>query len=198
MMASSVHSTWPFCISDLNLSFFFLSCLMEIVGARFHCAICPSVDICSNCESAGLPGNLTSPDGGHDSSHIMIKVRLLRTALILIAYVHKVPFPLSTSEVDAASRRALSLWTGRDAPNLQSNRDNPPEGARRSNSGGSNEAATVIGPGADGTRDGIHRMDHGMNCNGCGKGIIGVRYQCAGCPSPDGQGYSLVGINPHS
>ena len=50
------------------------SCLRNIVGARFHCAICDSVDICSNCESAGLPGNLDSADGGHNSSHILIKV----------------------------------------------------------------------------------------------------------------------------
>ncbi|THH30104.1 hypothetical protein EUX98_g4071 [Antrodiella citrinella] len=48
-------------------------CLLEIVGARFHCAECTSVDICSNCDSAGLPGNLDSADGGHNSSHIMIK-----------------------------------------------------------------------------------------------------------------------------
>ncbi|KAK0482145.1 hypothetical protein EDD18DRAFT_1362753 [Armillaria luteobubalina] len=48
-------------------------CLLDIVGARFHCAICDSVDICYNCESAGLPGNLDSADGGHNSSHILIK-----------------------------------------------------------------------------------------------------------------------------
>jgi Zinc finger, ZZ type len=53
------------------------SCLLDIVGARFHCAICDSVDICANCESAGLPGNLDSADGGHNSSHILIKVNLL-------------------------------------------------------------------------------------------------------------------------
>ena len=53
----------------------FYSCIQDIVGARFHCVVCDSVDICSNCESAGLPGNLNSSDGGHDSSHIMIKVR---------------------------------------------------------------------------------------------------------------------------
>ena len=47
---------------------------MDIVGARFHCAICESVDICSNCEAAGLPGNLDADEGGHNSSHIMIKV----------------------------------------------------------------------------------------------------------------------------
>ena len=48
--------------------------MQEIVGARFHCAICQNVDICSNCDAAGLPGNLDSADGGHVSSHIMIKV----------------------------------------------------------------------------------------------------------------------------
>ena len=50
--------------------------------ARFHCAICDSVDICANCDAAGLPGNLDSADGGHVSSHIMIKVRLSRSAPI--------------------------------------------------------------------------------------------------------------------
>lgn len=64
------------------------SCLRPIIGARFHCAICVSVDICSNCESAGLPGNLTAEvEGGHDSSHIMIKVlpshKLVGSRLIL-------------------------------------------------------------------------------------------------------------------
>jgi hypothetical protein len=54
--------------------FFFYSCLRNIVGARFHCAICESVEICSSCESAGLPGNIDSAEGGHSSSHIMIKV----------------------------------------------------------------------------------------------------------------------------
>ncbi|KAG8848620.1 hypothetical protein FRB91_010651 [Serendipita sp. 411] len=155
-------------------------CLMEIVGARFHCAICPSVDICSNCESAGLPGNLTSPDGGHDSSHIMIKV----------------PFPLTSSEVDMASRKALLLWRGRDGPNVAFNRLN---GANDANINGALEhdpyADTVIGgggaPNSDGSQSGMQRMDHGMYCNGCGLRIIGVRYQCAGCPSSDGQGYSL-------
>ncbi|KAF9047190.1 hypothetical protein BDZ89DRAFT_1099279 [Hymenopellis radicata] len=76
-------------------------CLLDIVGARFHCAICDSVDICANCESAGLPGNLDSADGGHTSSHILIKI----------------PFPLETTEVQTASRRAIHLWTGRDAVN---------------------------------------------------------------------------------
>lgn len=61
--------------SGIYIDAHFDSCLQDIVGARFHCVVCDSVDICSNCESVGLPGNLDSSDGGHDSSHIMIKVR---------------------------------------------------------------------------------------------------------------------------
>ena len=57
--------------------------MQDIVGARFHCALCDNIDICSNCESAGLPGNLTAPDGGHDSSHIMIKVSILFLSTVM-------------------------------------------------------------------------------------------------------------------
>ena len=66
----------PVCLRLLTTSCLLTShsCMLDIVGARFHCAICDSVDICSNCESAGLPGNLDSSDDGHNSSHIMIKV----------------------------------------------------------------------------------------------------------------------------
>ncbi|VDB99879.1 unnamed protein product [Peniophora sp. CBMAI 1063] len=48
------------------------NCKQDIVGARFHCVNCvSSVDICSNCEVAGLHGD----DGGdgHSSSHVLLK-----------------------------------------------------------------------------------------------------------------------------
>ncbi|KAK2463608.1 hypothetical protein APHAL10511_004359 [Amanita phalloides] len=48
-------------------------CRREIIGARFHCPFC-GVDICQNCEAAGLPGNLDASNGGHDSTHIMLKI----------------------------------------------------------------------------------------------------------------------------
>ena len=70
--AQYVHLIMNFFLCSLSLIY---SCLLDIVGARFHCAICDSVDICSHCESAGLPGNLDSSDGGHNSSHILIKVK---------------------------------------------------------------------------------------------------------------------------
>ncbi|KAJ1306894.1 hypothetical protein OPQ81_007879 [Rhizoctonia solani] len=93
-------------------------CLQTIIGARFHCAVCPSVDICANCESAGL----APPEGEHESSHIMIKI----------------PYPLDKREVNDASRRALDLWDSRDGPALGVQRP-------RANSVGSNQARTVLG-----------------------------------------------------
>ena len=69
------------------------SCLQDILGARFHCAICDSVDICSNCESAGLPGNLDSSDGGHLSSHIMIKVCTRHHSPRVFAFLTSNRFP---------------------------------------------------------------------------------------------------------
>jgi len=141
-------------------------CMLDIVGARFHCAICDSVDICANCESAGLPGNLDSADGGHNSSHILIKI----------------PYPLETDEVQTASRRAIHLWQGRDAANVG---HQPPKPSKAS-SVVSSYARTVIGSGTRLPPD----EDHHIFCHGCGQNIVGVRYQCANCPSQP-QGFSL-------
>ncbi|KAF9461245.1 hypothetical protein BDZ94DRAFT_1264328 [Collybia nuda] len=142
-------------------------CLLDIVGARFHCAICDSIDICSNCESAGLPGNLDSDDDGHNSSHILIKI----------------PYPLERTELQTASQRALHLWTGRDAASvgLSVPRSKP-------SSVVSSYTRTVVGSGTrliQGPSD-----DHQLFCNGCSHPIFGVRYQCGNCPSSP-RGYNL-------
>ncbi|EJU03700.1 hypothetical protein DACRYDRAFT_49374 [Dacryopinax primogenitus] len=131
-------------------------CLQDIVGARFHCAICSDVDICANCEAAGLPGNLTAPDGGHDDSHIMIKI----------------PYPLDPTQVEAASRRARNLWSQRDglALDLAFPR-------QRANSSSSDSLPTVIGA----IRS--DEVSQHIICKGCDELIEGVRYQCAHCPS---------------
>lgn len=46
-----------------------LSCLQDIVGPRFHCAVCPSWDLCIQCEGLSATGN-----GSHTADHIMMKV----------------------------------------------------------------------------------------------------------------------------
>ena len=100
------------------------SCLLDIVGARFHCAICDSVDICSNCESAGLPGNLDSSDDSHNSSHIMIKVRSLYFihGAILIFSVDTIS-PGKYRIADGQSESSKSLDWKRCAQCLRSSRE---------------------------------------------------------------------------
>lgn len=137
-------------------------CMRDIFGARFHCAICPDVDICSNCESAGLPGNLHSSEGGHDSSHILIKI----------------PFPLGTTQVQNASRRAILLWKVRDAANV-----GYPAAGHESTQDMANYAGTVVGTGSSSTTLLDSPDNHQISCNQCRSPIVGVRYQCAHCPS---------------
>ncbi|KAH9172964.1 hypothetical protein EDB89DRAFT_2069194 [Lactarius sanguifluus] len=81
------------------------NCQQDIVGARFRCVDCMNIniDICSNCETAGLPGNLDASDGGHSSSHIMLKI----------------PVPLNMHEVQNVSQRAHGLSHGRDRADLR-------------------------------------------------------------------------------
>ncbi|KAF7977582.1 hypothetical protein HWV62_3170 [Athelia sp. TMB] len=122
-------------------------CMLDIIGARFHCAICDSVDICSNCESAGLPGNLDSSDDSHNSSHIMIKI----------------PFPLEINELQTASKRATKLWTDRDAPNVLGG---PMNTASKASSVYSSYARTVVGNGKKLVEE-PREDDHGKHCNSC-------------------------------
>ncbi|KAL1941300.1 hypothetical protein VTO73DRAFT_7512 [Trametes versicolor] len=138
-------------------------CMQEIVGARFHCAQCENIDICQNCDAAGLPGNLDSPDGGHISSHIMIKI----------------PHPIPTADLQSTSQIAIKLWMGRDAAHVQAA---SPNGHARRNSLGSAYSHTVLGSGArvDAT---TVAAEHGIACDGCAQPIVGVRYQCANCSS---------------
>jgi hypothetical protein len=138
--------------------------LLDIVGARFHCAICDSVDICSNCESAGLPGNLDSSDDSHNSSHIMIKVyrpaRLWGTLLTS----QQIPYPLETTELQTASRRAANLWSDRDAPNVLGG---PLSSKSKPSSVYSSYARTVIGTGNRNLMEEEREDDHHKCCNAC-------------------------------
>ncbi|EIM86861.1 uncharacterized protein STEHIDRAFT_97694 [Stereum hirsutum FP-91666 SS1] len=139
-------------------------CMQDVVGARFRCIDCTTmdVDICANCEAAGLPGNLDSSDGGHNSSHVMLKI----------------PTPLNTTEVMSVSRRAYRLHHARGQVATPSS-----AGLTRSSPGSASSVfgKTVMngdmGMGADDDDE-----DHLMLCDSCGQSIVGVRYQCLSCP----------------
>ncbi|KAH8111378.1 hypothetical protein DFH11DRAFT_1690419 [Phellopilus nigrolimitatus] len=135
--------------------------LMDIVGARFHCTICESVDICSNYEAAGLPGNLDTDDGD--------------------------PHPLK-SEQSADSARPL--WTGRDSlyvqrtPRRRVRTDSLREADAVTIIGSGSKHARS---GCCGRK----ALDLRIACKGCNQSNVGVRFQCATCPATKTQSYSL-------
>lgn len=142
---------------------------MDIVGARFHCAICDSVDICSNCESVGLPGNLDSSDGGHVSSHIMIKVITSLTTNKLFGAdtdcVLQIPFPVPIAELQSASETAKLIIAGRDATTVAESRP-------RSRRNSFMSSRTVLGSGThagdqNGSSTASRGHEHGIPCNEC-------------------------------
>jgi len=126
------------------------------------------VDICSNCESAGLPGNLDSSDGGHDSSHIMIKI----------------PYPVEPSKVQEVSHRAMARWNGGDAEHVGINglHHHLRTRSRRSSFDGTVRLSDMESMGS---------LNHGVRCDSCSLMIVGTRYQCGNCPSIP-HSYNLV------
>ncbi|BEJ13657.1 hypothetical protein CspHIS471_0308310 [Cutaneotrichosporon sp. HIS471] len=166
------------------------NCLQDIVGPRFHCAVCPSWDLCIQCEGVGATG-----DGSHTPDHIMMKI----------------PVPLASSEVEVVSRRARDRWFQQDSstvaatPSSRSSSPtievetvyapafrtsvrgpSPASGPPRTNQGRTTpRAAPVVGIG-----DGL---DHNARCANCNEWIMGRRFQCANCPS-DPIPYNLCSI----
>ncbi|KAF8623215.1 hypothetical protein AX15_006453 [Amanita polypyramis BW_CC] len=138
-------------------------CLQDVVGARFHCPYC-GVDICQNCESAGLPGNLDATDGGHDSTHIMLKI----------------PYHLDSEKVNELSTLARHLKS--DAPAIG-------RGFAPSLSASTShvDISTSLGSVS------LEQRDHQLFCGHCRQTIIGVRYQCVNCSSSP-TSYSLCQI----
>ncbi|KAI0319978.1 hypothetical protein OF83DRAFT_1107303 [Amylostereum chailletii] len=133
-------------------------CGQDIVGARFHCVTCTKqqVDICSNCETAGLPGNLDTAEGEHNSSsHMLLKF----------------PMPVKASEVQVVTDR-VRMMASRDHANIHFHRSSP-------SSVSSSIARTVLkGRGSDNAP-----KSHLVLCNSCGESIVGSRFQCMSCPS---------------
>ncbi|OWZ68671.1 hypothetical protein AYX14_00879 [Cryptococcus neoformans] len=167
------------------------NCLQDIVGPRFHCAVCPSWDLCIQCEGIHMAGG----DGsGHLSDHIMMKI----------------PVPLPTSEVEAVSRRARDRWFQQDRTVATSGGDplvsslSQPYHSRSSSPIGDN--STLYAPTATRVRNASplppsqivnvsqrDALDHGVRCGNCNEWIMGRRYQCANCPS-DPVGFNLCSI----
>ncbi|KAL7421406.1 hypothetical protein Q5752_004291 [Cryptotrichosporon argae] len=87
------------------------NCLQDIVGPRFHCAVCPSWDLCIQCEGVSAPGG-----GSHTADHIMMKI----------------PNPLPNAEVEAVSRRARDRWFAQDRTVAASLPPIPPASSRSS------------------------------------------------------------------
>ncbi|WWC73241.1 uncharacterized protein I206_107207 [Kwoniella pini CBS 10737] len=161
------------------------NCLQDIVGPRFHCAVC-AVDLCIQCEAVVSDFNGTS----HTADHIMMKI----------------PVPISSHEVDAVSRRARDRWFRQDRT-MAVNQPDP----FRDDAGGSSRSSsptndTVYAPTAErhgesqpmATQQVINvttpdALDHGLKCGNCHQWIMGRRYQCANCPS-DPEGYNLCSI----
>jgi len=88
--------------------------------------------------------------------------------------------PLESAEVRTASERAKALLSGRDAPALDSRGPRP-----RANSSESSYQQTVMGAARSSDRKGIRAlsMEHHIVCRACNRPIVGLRYQCASCPS---------------
>ncbi|WVO18309.1 hypothetical protein L204_106024 [Cryptococcus depauperatus] len=160
------------------------NCLKDIVGPRFHCAVCPSWDLCIQCESIQVSDGEGS---GHHADHIMMKI----------------PVPLPSSEIEAVSRRARDRWIQQDrtvatagfhqhtlftrspSPSGDTSTLYAPTAGRR--------AASPLPPSQIihiTTRD---VLDHGVRCGNCSEWIVGKRYQCANCPS-DPVGFNLCSI----
>lgn len=141
------------------------NCQQDIVGPLFHCVDCTTIDIdiCSNCETAGLPGNLDASEGGHNSSHIMLKI----------------PMPLTKPEVQHVSRHAHGLRHNSDHADL---RGVSPLTRSSPSSASSTSPGTVLYANEGGTDIGQDYV-HLEVCNSCGEPIVGTRYQCLNCPS---------------
>ncbi|KAG8876592.1 hypothetical protein FRB98_007236 [Tulasnella sp. 332] len=78
----------------------------------------------------------------------------------------KIPYPLDSTEVAFASRRARVLWSERDAATIDATTKRVAPRSR-SNSIDSSYAATVVAtkrPRGGGLSD---PLDHMMKCNGC-------------------------------
>ncbi len=160
------------------------NCLQDIVGSRFHCAVCPSWDLCQDCE--GVTSHV-SGTGSHTADHIMMKI----------------PLPLPSSEIEQVSRQARERWAQQDSSVVAAageilgspsgrgagafSMERPGQERMRSASPTNETVYAGSAPRRTSARQagGFVRdsLDHEVQCNGCQEWIMGKRYQCANCPS---------------
>lgn len=130
----------------------------------------------------------------HTADHIMLKI----------------PLPLATQQVQRISHRAREQWTHQDSNHVASvppiervdetsrepRRIETPHPLR---SPSPTNETVYGGPGqrvevSNAARRSTARqnsLDHAVPCDACQSRVMGVRYQCANCPS-DPVGYNLV------
>ncbi|KDE07399.1 hypothetical protein MVLG_02266 [Microbotryum lychnidis-dioicae p1A1 Lamole] len=181
-------------------------CSQDIVGPRYSCSVCPSFDLCTQCEANDLVIELSQ--GRHIPDHILLKINI----------------PVSKSEVlDEAAHRAQSLTHspqvhhgnahGRPGPRWfagplatrsgfgpwthEHHSSFPPNGMdlRRHHLqlttpwGGSSPAGYAHSALAGGAQSAAQppawsAVVHHVPCQGCGQRYIrGTRWTCAQCPS---------------
>ena len=87
---------------------FCFGCLQNIRGPRFSCSVCLAFDLCGSCESKTDPP-ITSPDGRHEPSHIMLKITV----------------PVPEEVVEDASERARLVSRG-SSSSLYRRDESPP------------------------------------------------------------------------
>ncbi|WVW79051.1 hypothetical protein I302_101014 [Kwoniella bestiolae CBS 10118] len=135
--------------------------------------------LCIQCEAVVLEVNGTS----HTADHIMMKI----------------PVPISSTQVDAVSRRARDRWFQQDRTVAAGTISGDGEASSRSSSPTND---TVYAPTTN--RDRLQTpptvaittrdaLDHALRCGNCNEWIMGRRFQCANCPS-DPEGYNLCSI----
>lgn len=79
----------------------------------------------------------------------------------LLNDIRQIPYPLETQEVQTASRRAIYLWTGRDAAHVLTASHSKPSSVY------SSYAKTVVGSRTQLSAPDDPPEDHRIICNGC-------------------------------
>lgn len=161
---------------------------------------------------------MDASDGGHDSTHIMLKVGHALPPNLSFAEDRQIPYYLDSEKVTSACFPSLKLMYAVKVNHLSTvaRRLNPSDATTRTSrsfpSGISgNPSTSHIDISASLGSNHLDQRDHQFLCGHCRQvciglyfffpcnpttlqSIVGIRYQCANCPSSP-IGYNLVRIN---